>query len=54
MAVIRNFTAARLVCLGSKVEEVPQNAFVIPGENNPIIDCKKLRNFDLNLWKDTK
>lgn len=54
MKVIRNFTIARLVCLGSRVAEVPTNAFVVPSENNPTIDCTELREFDLSLWTDKK
>lgn len=50
MKEISQFTMAKLICLGSDVAEVPENALIVPSENNTVLDCNKLRTFNLQLW----
>lgn len=47
---IEHFTAAKFACLVTDVEYVPENAFMTPGKDNPMIRCDSLPEFDFALF----
>lgn len=48
---IEEMSIAKLLCLVTDLESVPQHAFLVESEENPKILCKDYRQFDLSLWK---
>lgn len=48
---IRSVNIGSLICQHINIKQIQKNPFKVPGPDNPIISCAKVRNIDVDLFK---